>query len=207
MHELPFFPSHRCNLNGEHPDIPRGYCLTEPPMNGVSMLYNTAVFWLFNITDAPKLATVRRTRSSAQQDTFKFRVNSARSPGWKVNVLFFERNETGYIELLTVEESPRQGAMDGRAYIHDDVFHGELPALRNSSPAPVFVSVQVYNSDDPQHRRPSSMMIVFRPGQVIPMSSYPDVIHIDWYAAEIQKSSLYPPYWRPQLSDEPEPGN
>ncbi|WP_136222347.1 hypothetical protein [Massilia sp. Mn16-1_5] len=207
MHELPFFPSHRCNLQGEHPEIPLGHCLTVPPMNGVSMLYNTDVFRLLNNVDAPKLATVRRTRSRVQQDTFKFRVNSARSPGWRVNVLFFERGETGYIELLTVEESPRHGSMDARAQIHDDVFHGDLPALRNSSPAPVFVSVQVYNSDDVERKRPSSIMIVFKPGQVIPVSSYPDVIHIDWYAAEIQKSSLYPPYWRPQLNDELEFGS
>lgn len=202
MHELTFFPTHRCNLNGENPDIPRGHCLTEPPMNGVSMLYNTSEFRLLNQLDAPKLATVRRTRSGSQQDTFQFRINPARSPGWNVNVLFFDRNETGYIELLRVEESPRIGSMDGQAHVHDDIFHGELPALRNSSPAPVFVSVRIYNSDDPGRRRPSSMMIVFKPGQVIPISSYPDVVHVDWFAAELQKSSLYPPYWRPQLVEE-----
>jgi hypothetical protein len=202
MDELPFFPDHRCNIHGEDPGVPLGHCLTVPPMNGVSMLYNTNVFRLLNDSESEKLATVRRTRSGGQQDSHKFRVNSARSPGWQVNVLFFERNETGYIELINVEESPMRGLMDARDQIHDDVFYGNLPALRNSSPAPVFVSIMIHYPSDPPQNPGSSLKIVFKPGQVIPVSGNPEAVRIDWYAAELQKSSLYPPYWRREFDGE-----
>jgi hypothetical protein len=160
------------------------------------MLHDTRTFYLSNNINAPKLATVRRTLQTGQQESFSFRVNSYQSPGWNVNVLFFAGTDHGSIELINVVDSPKNGTMDGIDSIHRDIFRGDLPALRNSSPRPIYVGVDIYGSDDPNHRRPHGMQLVFKPGQVIPISSQPDTVELVFNAVELQKSSLYPPYWR-----------
>jgi hypothetical protein len=158
------------------------------------MLFNTRTLRLTNEGDV-KRATVRRTFTSGASQEFDFRLNHN---GGFTDVLFFAGHDTGTIELIRVAESPLEGSMDGWGEIDeittpDQSDRPSTNALHNRSPRPVYVGVRIFNTGE---RFYSEMRYVIPKFGTVRTSGYLDPgIRYEWYAAELQMTSLYPPYW------------
>lgn len=178
-----------CNPPVTSHNIPVGYC-RQSPVDGVAMIFNTRYLTLQNFSNQNKLVTVRRNLQTGHQEDFLFRVNS--SYGWQVHVLAFAGTDTGIIEITKVVSTPLDGNLDHLDQIQEIRYRGEVPGLHNRSPRPLFVSAKIYQEGEPL---PSKLVFTMKPFQNIPTASQDFPVRYEWHAAELQKASLYPPYF------------
>lgn len=178
-----------CNPPDTGHNIPHGYC-RQSPINGVSMIFNTRFFDLQNVSGQDKLVVVKRTLQTGLQEDFPFRINSAH--GWAPHVLAFAGTDTGRIEVVKVVPSPFDGSLDDIDQIQEIRYRGEVPGLHNRSPRPLFVSALIYEEGE---RFPRLLQFTFAPFQDIPTAGDDVPVRYEFHAAELQKASLYPPYF------------
>ncbi len=154
------------------------------------MVFNTSHLTLQNFSGENKLVTVRRTLQTGRQEDFLFRVND--SQGWQAYVRAFAGTDTGTIEIVQVVSSPLDGTLDNLDQIQKIRYQGQVPGLHNISPRPLFIGATIYDDDG---RRPSTLIFTLKPYQDIPTASEDFPVRYEWHAAELQKASLYPPYF------------
>ncbi|SIO50512.1 hypothetical protein SAMN05444172_2575 [Burkholderia sp. GAS332] len=191
-------PQVDCNLtdtpwpNG----LPPNWCI-QAPMDGVSMWFNQTVFELKNSNKFVTRATVRRTFTSGETQTYDFDINAEDETD---PILWLVGTDTGALEMVSVIKTPDDGPLEGLDHVRVQDKPGNQGArlifALNQWPVPVYLSVDVYDNKPVAGR--DSFRRVLRVGEDVLLSAYDYVPVMKWRAAVLQRKDLFTP-WPPAI--------
>jgi hypothetical protein len=167
--------------------LPPGWT-RQDPISNVSLWSGTCVFELHNAADAMKIATVRRTFLNGKIDEFKFRVNRASDPTYRV--AWLAARDVGSIKMVVAEANRLEGGME--AFDQMEITFDDRMNLRNGSPHWVYVGLQV--GVDQTLDTSFLFRRVIPPGSICVLDERGIRPKLQWFAAEPQRTDLYAPF-------------